>query len=102
MRQRIIRGGFAASRVARRQARLRKKPKALQPWAESTNEGGGGDNWLEATENRNRRARLPRFETSVGAFLLHCNIEGDAWTVRSTGWPRTAWHSALKPAAVIC
>jgi hypothetical protein len=28
--------------------RPRKKPKALLPWAESTNGGGGGDNRLES------------------------------------------------------
>jgi hypothetical protein len=43
LRQRIIRGGFCHDDFGA----ARKKPKALPPWAESTNEGGGGDNRLD-------------------------------------------------------
>jgi len=38
LRQRIIRGAGAGSALSQGLGALRKKPKALPPWAESTNE----------------------------------------------------------------
>jgi hypothetical protein len=53
---------------------LGKKPMALPPWAESTNEGGGGDNRSDRIRTGIRWPARDRLKISVGAFLLHCNI----------------------------
>jgi hypothetical protein len=51
----------------------RKKPKALLPWAESTNGGGGGDKRL----GESRSGIDHRMRTSVERFLLRCNKSGE-------------------------
>jgi hypothetical protein len=51
----------------------RKKPKALLPWAESTNGGGGGDKRPGESESALFTPRDHRMRTSVERFLLRCN-----------------------------
>ena len=87
-----LRGGFAMPcRVSQRltiaaphhtwrrcapvRVRPRKKPKALLPWAESTNGGGGGDNRWRRVSVRVTTGNPAPMQISVVATLLRCNIE---------------------------
>src|SRR5664279_4982300 len=83
----------------------KKKPRALLPWAESTNGGGGGDNRCGGEAGLSKTGHTHCLKTSVEAFLLQCNNAlggGTRWSARSTGCRRTAWRFRRKRAAATC